>query len=74
MALSAAEVDSLIVDLNHQYEQLSREYSEMALYERKIELSDLMASIEYQRQFWKSSGASCQTCSAKKQWPSESLN
>ncbi|HZQ54203.1 MAG TPA: hypothetical protein VFB14_18520 [Bryobacteraceae bacterium] len=48
MALSAAEIDSLIVDLDHQYEQLSREYSEIPPYERKIELSDLMASIEYQ--------------------------
>lgn len=48
MALSAAELDALIIDLTGQYSQLSREYSEMADEESKDEIADTMCAIDYQ--------------------------
>ena len=48
MALSAAELDVLVIDLTNQYWQLSREYSETADEERKEEVADTMAAIDYQ--------------------------
>ena len=48
MALSVAEIDSLVTDLEHQYGSLSREYSEAQNAERKADLSDILMSIDYQ--------------------------
>jgi hypothetical protein len=48
MALSAAEIESLMADLQHQYKTLSRELSETHDLERKAEISDLLSSIDYQ--------------------------
>ena len=48
MALTAAELDTLLADLRNQYEQLSREYSEIVDEERREDLSDVLLSIDYQ--------------------------
>lgn len=48
MALSAAELDALITDLTGQYEQLSREYSEIADEARKEEIADTLGVIDTQ--------------------------
>lgn len=57
MALSRDELNSLLIDLTYQYEQLSREYSETVNPERRIELSDIMASVEYRSQVLKNNSA-----------------
>ena len=48
MALTAAELDTLLADLRNQYEQLSREYSEIVDEERREDLSDVLLSIDCQ--------------------------
>jgi len=48
MALSKAQLKELIADLTRQYQQLSREYSEIADEQRREEITATMASIDYQ--------------------------
>jgi len=47
MALSAAEIETLVADLENQYGSLSREYSETQSAERREELADLLGAIDY---------------------------
>ena len=47
MALSAAEIETLVADLENQYGSLSREYSETQNTERREELAEFLGTIDY---------------------------
>ena len=42
------DLDALITNVSAQYNQLSREYSEIADEERKENIADTMSSVDYQ--------------------------
>jgi hypothetical protein len=48
MALSEAELENLIIDLENQCRAVSREYSETNESELKADLTNVLASIDYQ--------------------------
>ena len=48
MALSVAELESLITDLEHQYKELSRELSGTVSRDEQDDRSDILSALDYQ--------------------------